>query len=241
MNTYERAMAIWANTFGTSSPAYADAQAGLALTLANLGDRASALANAVNAEATGRAHLRTMLRSLPERQALEYAAVRPRALDLILSLTGSSPEAVDVAMDSVIRSRAVVLDEMAARQRNQPGSGTEFSSNGVHVGTTAARESRRPGPGTAVAISGTSAVVEEARRDSEQAEQSLAERSADFRSERSRAQLGLDEVRAALPDDGALVSFVRHNRTVFRTQQRVQWRINDRSPLRASCHRMSRL
>jgi hypothetical protein len=43
----------------------------------------------------------------------------------------------------------------------------------------------------------------------------LAERSADFRLERSRAQLGLDEVRAALPDDGALVSFVRHNRTVF--------------------------
>jgi CHAT domain-containing protein/tetratricopeptide (TPR) repeat protein len=211
---YERAMAIWANTFGTSSPAYADAQAGLALTLANLGDRASALANAVNAEATGRAHLRTMLRSLPERQSLEYAAVRPRALDLILSLTGSSPEAVDVAMDSVIRSRAVVLDEMAARQRSQPGSRTDslrtaFTSAQQRLANLVVR-----GPGQ-LSPSQYSAVVEEARRDSEQAEQSLAERSADFRSERSRAQLGLDEVRAALPDDGALVSFVRHNRTVF--------------------------
>ena len=34
-----------------------------------------------------------MLRSLPERQSLNYAAVRPRGLNLILSLTGSTPEA----------------------------------------------------------------------------------------------------------------------------------------------------
>jgi len=211
---YERALTIWANAFGTSSPDYAETQAGLALALANLGDRTSALSNAVNAEATGRAHLRMMLRSLPERQSLEYAAVRPHALDLVLSLTGSSPEAVDVAMDSVIRSRAVVLDEMAARQQSQPASGTDslrmaFTSAQQRLANLVVR-----GPGQ-LSPSQYSAVVEEARRDSEQAEQSLAERSADFRSERSRAQLGLDEVRAALPDDGALVSFVRHNRTVF--------------------------
>ena len=209
---YERAMAIRARAFGTSNPAYADAQAGLALALAKLGDRASALSSAVNAEAAGRAHLRTMLRSLPERQSLEYAAVRPRALDLILSLTMLSPEAADLATDSVTRSRAVVLDEMAARRRSQRESGTDvlrttFTSAQQRLANLFVR-----GPGQ-LPSSQYSAAIEEARRDSEQAEQALAERSADFKSERSRAQLGLDEVRAALPDDSAMVSFVRYDRT----------------------------
>ena len=57
-----------------------------------------------------------MLRSLPERQALNYAAARPRGLNLILSLSGSMPEAVPFALDGLIRSRALVLDEIAARR-----------------------------------------------------------------------------------------------------------------------------
>ena len=57
-----------------------------------------------------------MLRSLPERQALNYAAARPRGLNLILSLSGSMPDAIPVAVDGLIRSRALVLDEIAARQ-----------------------------------------------------------------------------------------------------------------------------
>ena len=59
------------------------------------------------------------------------------------------------------------------------------------------------------------AVLDDARRDSERAEQALAERSAEFRAERSRAQLGLAEVRASLPADSALVSFLRYDRTLF--------------------------
>ncbi|HEY7185476.1 MAG TPA: CHAT domain-containing protein [Vicinamibacterales bacterium] len=207
-------MAIWAKAFGPSNPSYADAQAGRALALANLGDRVSALSNAVSAEATGRAHLRTMLRSLPERQSLEYATVRPRALDLILSLSRSTPDGGDVAMDSVIRSRAIVLDEMGARQRSQQVSGadplrTAFSSAQQRIANLVVR-----GPGE-LSLAQYSAVLQEARGNSELAEQALAERSADFRSERSRAQIGLDEVKAALPDDSALVAFVRHDRTVL--------------------------
>ena len=85
---YEKALTIRAKVFGPSHPLYADAQSGLALALAAVGDRDAALRTASSAEATGRDHLRLMLRSLPERQALNYAAVRPRGLDLILSLSG---------------------------------------------------------------------------------------------------------------------------------------------------------
>ena len=213
---FERAMAIRGKVFGASNPEYATAQAGLALALANLGDRTSAVRNAAAAEATGRAHLRTMLRSLPERQSLNYAAVRPKALDLILSLTQSSPEAVDAAMDGLIRSRALVLDEMAARHRSQR---TAFeSTDPLRTGFASAQQRLANltvrGPGTLLPAQYT-ALVEDARRESEIAEQALAERSAEFRAERSRAQLGLDDVRAALPTDSALVSFVRYNRTTL--------------------------
>jgi CHAT domain-containing protein/tetratricopeptide (TPR) repeat protein len=213
---YERALAIRARVFGTSNPAYADIQAGLALSLADLGDRASALTNAVSAEATGRDHLRAMLRSLPERQSLEYAAVRPRALDLIVSLTGPNPDATEMAMDGLIRSRALVLDEMAARRRSQQGA--IGSTDPLRLAYSSAQQRLANlvvrGPGALSPVQ-YAAVLDDARRDSERAEQALAERSAEFRAERSRAQLGLAEVRASLPADSALVSFLRYDRTVF--------------------------
>ena len=58
-------------------------------------------------------------------------------------------------------------------------------------------------------------VLEAARREAEVAEQTLAEKSADYRAERSRAQLGLDDVRASLPPRATLVSFVRYERTLL--------------------------
>ena len=166
-------------------------------------------------EATGRDHLRLMLRSLPERQALNYAAARPRGLDLILSLSGSLPEAVPFALDGLIRSRALVLDEIAARQ-----SGGRVASEGTDLrGALSSAQQRLAnlmvrGPGQ-MSPAQYKAVMEAARRESELAEQALARGSAEFRAERSRAQIGLQEVTAALPADGALVSFARYQRTVF--------------------------
>jgi CHAT domain-containing protein len=213
---YERAMAIRAQVFGTSNPAYADAQAGFALALASLGDRDSALTNAVKAETTGRDHLRTMLQSLPERVSLDYAAVRPRGLDLILSLTSSASEAAVPAIDGLIRSRALVLDEMAVRQGSLQ-TATE-TGDPLRLAFIAAQQRLANltvrGPDQ-LAPAQYAALLEQARREAEQTEQALAEKSAEFRAERDREQLGLDEIQASLPPDGTLVSFARYNRTVF--------------------------
>ena len=212
---YERALAIRANVFGPSHPLYAEAQSGLAFALAAVGDRGAALRMASIVEATGRDHLRLMLRSLPERQALNYAAARPRGLDLILSLSGSLPEAVPFALDGLIRSRALVLDEIAARQ-----SGRRVANEGTDPrGALTSAQQRLAnlmvrGPGQ-MSPAQYKAVMEAARRESELAEQALARGSAEFRAERNRAQIGLEEVTAALPADGALVSFARYQRTVF--------------------------
>ena len=57
------------------------------------------------------------------------------------------------------------------------------------------------------------ALVDRARAESEAAEQALAAESAAFRAERSRTQVGVEQVLGALPADAALLSFVRYDRT----------------------------
>lgn len=215
---YERAMAIRASVFSTASPYYAEAQAGYALAMGNLGDSASALQNALEAESTGRDHLRTMLRSLPERQSLNYAAVRPKGLDLVLSLTSSSLSVADAAMDTVVRGRAIVLDEMATRRRVQQVAPDDSLRRAFVAAQQRLANLVVRGPGELSATQYTTA-LESARAESERAEQALAEAREDFRAERSRTQLGLDDVRAALPSDSVLLSFVRYDRTLFRESE----------------------
>ena len=210
---YSRALAIRAKVFGETHPLHADAEAGLAAALAHLGNPA-ALAHAEHAESRGRDHLRLMLRTLPERQALQYAAARPEALDLILSLATSAPEATRNAADGMVRSRALVLDEMAARRSALTGSP---EADGAGSQAMLAAQQRLAnllvrGAGSMTATQYT-ALVDRARAESEAAEQALAAESAAFRAERSRTQVGVEQVLGALPADAALLSFVRYDRT----------------------------
>lgn len=213
---YEQALAIRRKVFGPSHPLFADAEAGLALALAGTGNSDVAFSAAVNAETTGRKHLRLMLRSLPERQSLNYAASRPRGLDLMLSLIGSAPRAAEAAFDGLIRSRALVLDEVAARQTaGRPADGSEDPLRRAMVSAQQRLANlivRGPDQLTAAQYA---TVIDEARRESEAAERVLVERSSEFRAEQNRTQLALSDVTASLPADSALVSFVRYERTTF--------------------------
>ena len=65
-----------------------------------------------------RQHLRLTLRSLPERQVgSRYAARRPRGLDLAMSLSATSGWPSGQVFEALIKTRGLVLDEMAARRR----------------------------------------------------------------------------------------------------------------------------
>ncbi len=213
---YERALAIQEKVLGRSHPDVAATQAGLALALANLGEGTSALETATSAEVIGREHLRGMLRYLPERQSLNYVAIRPRGLDLALSLVSSVSAASGIGLDGVIKARALVLDEMAARRGELRADDqdsirlrAELASAWQRLANLLVRGPGQLEPGRYAAL------VEEARRESELVERTLAERSAAFRAELNREQLGLDQLRASLPAEAALVSFVRYERTVL--------------------------
>ncbi|HET9358729.1 MAG TPA: CHAT domain-containing protein [Vicinamibacterales bacterium] len=212
---YERSLSIRLKLLGSSHPLFADTQARLAQTLARLGDIDKAVQTAAAAETTGREHLRLMLRYLPERQSLNYAATRPRGLDLILSLTPYSPDASAIAFDELIRSRALVLDEMATGRAAGRTTAEEMAPLRAELALARQRLANLVvrGPGD-LAPAAYVTLVEEARQASERAERALAEQSAAFRVELTQSQIGLDEVKASLPADSAVVAYVRYERTV---------------------------
>jgi CHAT domain-containing protein/tetratricopeptide (TPR) repeat protein len=217
--SYDRSLLILRRIVGNSHPDVAVIRGLQAAALASGGQMLDALGGALDAEEIGRTHLRLMLRDLPERQGLQYAAKRPKGLDFALSLvaTGMNGEEADRVFDGLIRGRSVVLDEMAIRR---------------HLSADAARTDLAPLWTTLVSarqrfanlvIRGpdeqhperSTALLNEARREKEEAERAFADKSATFRDELVRDETGAKDVQAALPAGSALITFAKYDRTVL--------------------------
>ena len=210
--SYAEALSTRIRLFGESHPLAADTDARLAAVDFALGDFGHAMQEALRAEDVGRNHLRFLVRYLPERQGLAYSDKRARGLDLALSVVADTA-AVNASsvLDGLIRSRSLVLDELATRARTT----TARHGDGPQVEQAAAlarqrfanlmvRSLQEPVPRD---------LLDEARRNKEEAEAALAERSVEARAEMARTSTGLDAVRQGLPAGAALVSFVQYERT----------------------------
>jgi CHAT domain-containing protein/tetratricopeptide (TPR) repeat protein len=197
--------------FGRTHPLAAETRAALAGVSFRQGDGAAALDAALDAEQAGRNHLQFTIRYLPERQAMAYAAKRPRALDLAISVAAIDPSQAARVLDAAVRSRGVVLDEFAARARSTGIADSEFAS--LNTLAVAARQRFATLVVRSLRETVPISLLDEARTAKEEAERALAERSADARAEQQRAQIGVDAIRKALPAGAALVSFVRYDRT----------------------------
>ena len=199
--------------FGRAHPLTAATRAALASIDLARGQRETALTSALEAEQAGRDHLRFTVRYLPERLAMAYAAKRPHGLDLALSvIAAAAPVDASRVFDSVIRSRGVVLDELAARRLASYSGGVQGS--GITASANAARQRFANLVMRSVLEPVPRALLDEARTQKEDAERSLAERKVEGRVELARASTGIDDVKRALPRDTVLVSFVRYDRTV---------------------------
>lgn len=195
--------------FGPLHPLTADAMGELARADWALGEPMRALQLSLEAETMGLDHLRATVRSLPERSAMDYAARRPRGLDLALAVAAATPGAdVIAAADALFRARNVVLDELASRRRPQgakPGALTDLERQLSQARERLSNVALRSLTGDPTAAE----ALREAQKVKESAEVALAERSAEFRSDQSRERAGFREVVAALPPGVALVSFAR--------------------------------
>ena len=207
----EKALSERSRIFGRTHPLVASTQVSIAEVDFAGGLKDAALATALDAEREGRAHLLFTARYLPERVALAYAARRPRGLDLALSAALSAPDCRAEVLDALIRSRGLVLDELAARAHTLRATGPQMSATAQR-----AQQARQRFANLLVSSLDkpvARSLMDEARQEKEDAERALAEESASERAEIARAAVGLGEVRRALPAGSVLVSFVQFNRS----------------------------
>ena len=212
----ERALAATRRAYGPSHPDVARILTEQSRLLFRRGDAAAALASALDAEASAREWLRLALGSLDERSALAAVRTTARGLDIALSAaaSGAGPQAIEEVLDAVVRSRALVLDEIAARHR------VARSASDPDItrleGVLASRRERLArlalhGAGDDTG-DGHRRLMQEALREKEEAEAALAARSLLFREARDESQRGAAAVRGALGAGDALVSFVQYRR-----------------------------
>lgn len=209
---FERSLEIQYELSGERHPRLAETLGSYALLLRQE-DPSAALDAALRAEKVSRDHLRLTIAQLAERQALGYAAVRFSGLNLALSLcVAPSPPAGAVlrTWDALLRSRALVLDEIAGRHRALARS-RDPELGRLWQELLAARQELA---NLYVRTPGDVGTEELARAESEtnRLEESLARRSVAFRAERRGRRAGWREVAAALPEDSALVAYVLYDR-----------------------------
>lgn len=213
---YERVLAMTEKLLGPDHPHAGVVRQHLAEVMASAGDVAVAVRMALEAERVGREHLRLVGRSLPEREALMYAANRPVGLDVALTLLsrseGGSAVSSAAVWDAVIRSRAVVLDEMASRNRTVVAAeSSEVSRLAAELASKRERLARLLVLGPGASGEEYRAELAVAREERDQAERALAERSLEFREDLSQQRFGFEDMKAALPRESALIAFVRYS------------------------------
>lgn len=146
-------------------------------------------------------------RTLPERQALAYERSSPHGLDTALSVLARHPGLpANDTYEEMVRSRALVADEMARRQRNLN------ASNDPETATLLAELNRARADLLAIERkpqdkAESSPAVLAATDRMEKLERQLAERSADVREEEAAFAAGIDDLRRVLPPHTALVSY----------------------------------
>jgi CHAT domain-containing protein/tetratricopeptide (TPR) repeat protein len=216
--------------YGKAHTKAAETRADLAAADFALGRHEAALSAALDAEEAGRDALRFTARYLPERQALAYADARPKGLDVALSIVAAGVvEQPSHVFDAVLQSRSLILDEIASRARSAAGSDPQLAV--LNTAVVAARQRfanlmlRSVSEGDSV----KRALLDDVRRQKEDAERALADRSAVVRKELDRARIGIDEVGRSMPPGSALISFVRYTRTSY-AENKAHVRLGRKAP-----------
>jgi CHAT domain-containing protein len=224
---FDRALAIYQDVFGASHPFTTSAHAASAEAMLASGDARLAFSTALDAERNSREQLRLTLRYLPERDAVGYAGRRLRALDTALAALGEAGADADLeraAFDALVRSRALVLDEMAARQRISTDAARaelrtlwqEVASRRQRLATLIVRGRDEDRPGQYRTL------LESARRDKDVVERALAEKSSSFANELADREIGLDDVADTLTPGSAVVSILRYEKPRSRSSAQAE-------------------
>ena len=188
--------------------AQANSHALFAQSLAQGGDLSRAVKEALTSARMSREIFVLQARTLPERQALAYDAVRPHGVDTSLSVLLTHPElASEDTYQEVVRSRALVADEMARRQRNLNANNDSETARLLDQLNQARANllTQERLPTNADLIAAASAKMETVER-------ALAERSAILRADERIDQVTAADLRKSLPTRSVLISYVLYQR-----------------------------
>jgi len=208
---FARALAIREGAFGPEHPEIANSLMKLARLDYDLGQRDSALQRALRSEAIGRSQLRLTSQALSEREALELAGARIYGLGLVVTLAADSvglpPRELHAAWDALVRTRGVVLEEMALRHAPErtPGSDHRRALEALKAAKENLARLLVSGPAEDAAV--FEEKVRAAREAADAADRALGHLCPDLA---DRSTVSLAEILEALPRDASLVSFVSY-------------------------------
>ena len=193
--------------------AQASSHAMFARSLAEGGDPARAVEEGLASARISREYFVLQARALPERQALAYDAVRPRGLDTSISVALKHPEVgFDSTFQEVVRSRALVADEMARRQRNLNADNDPETARLLDALDKARADLLADERLPANSAKNADLVVAASAK-MEAIERTLAEHSAFLRSDERIYQVTTDDLRQNLPPHSVLISYVLYRKS----------------------------
>lgn len=219
-SAYDRAIRILEPAVGPDHPLLTQSVTGLARTRWYAGETDAALDDALRAEAMASEAVRRAARSLSEREALGFEKIRRSGLDLAYTVlssrsAGRLPESeARRVWDQTVRSRALVLDEMAERHRTVLDAGDPALTPLVLEVDSARNRLARilvAGPGESPRKDYREK-LKQARAEMDRAERVLGVKSEEFRRGSAADRSGLAEVLDALPESSALVAYVLYDR-----------------------------
>ncbi|HET9253117.1 MAG TPA: CHAT domain-containing tetratricopeptide repeat protein [Candidatus Eisenbacteria bacterium] len=208
------AVAIRRRALGSEHPLLAEALVAYAGSLIRTGHSADAVDAALEAEGIRRDHLRSIVRSVPESQALRYEARLASGIGAAVaaSIRTWDSTVVERVWDAVTRSRALVLDGMASRHRwtqlRADSAILALASDAARARQGIARLSARGPDG--MDPRAYRATLERLKATREDLERKLLARRPDAVVDLKRDGAGIADVRQALPAGGGIVSLVRY-------------------------------
>jgi len=188
------------------------AHAQFARSLASGGDPQRAITEGLQAAQMTRESFVLQARVLPERQALRFYEQRPRGLDVTLSVLVRHAELQTANTNSIyqeaVRSRALVADEMARRQKNLN------ANNDPEIARLLKEMDQARSNLLAIeeAKQDTSEAIQQAAQKMEAIESVLASRSAALRNDERLNAVRLEDLRRSLPANSVLISYVAYRR-----------------------------
>ena len=183
-----------------------------ARSLASGGDLSRAVQEGLIAAKLTREDFVLQARTLPERQALDYYKERSYGLDIALSVLTRHPglPATEIYQETV-RSRALVADEMARRQKNLNKSNDPEVAKLLKEMDRARVDLLSAEQAEPAKQDNSAAIAEDSNR-MERIERELAERSAALRNDERASAVHLEDIRHNLPAHSILISYVAYQR-----------------------------